>query len=259
MEQLTHFDEGSGPAIVFLHGFTLDRTMWDEQRTELRSVYRVVAVDLPGHGGSSAILGTRSPAQDTLRVLDAGRIEHAVIVGSSLGGAVAIDIALERPSLVKSLVLLDPVLLGTGGPNPEQVGLAELAQRGELEEARARWLERQAFQATRENPHARERLYTMVAGYQGGHWLGRVRDQWLHAPHTTRLSTLSMPVHVIVGARSGDRGVAMARDMARLCSRARLTLLDDVGHLVAIEAPDRLTRLLRERMDSGAAACAGQP
>jgi 3-oxoadipate enol-lactonase len=249
MEQLHHLDEGEGRAIVFLHGFTLDHTMWTEQRTALRDEYRVITIDLPGHGESAAIIGPRSPTDETLRVVDALGIEQAVFVGSSLGGTVAIDLAIERPTLVQTLVLLDPVLLARdGGPSPEQAALADLAQRGDVAEARALWLARDPFQATRANPRAAARLRAMLAGYQAGHWLGRVRDLWLHAPHSERLPALQMPVVVAAGAEGGVRGVAMAREIARLCPLSRFELLESVGHLVALEAPDRLTRLLRDAL-----------
>jgi pimeloyl-ACP methyl ester carboxylesterase len=248
-EHLGHLDEGEGPVVVFLHGFTLDRTMWNEQVLALRSRYRVLAIDLPGHGSSKAVAGARSSARDTLELLDALCIERAIIIGSSLGGTVALDLAIERPALVQALVLLDPILLATGGgPSPEQAALVDLAQRGDLEGARARWLGREPFKATRENAPAALRLVAMVGTYQGGHWLGDVRDQWLHAPHNERLAELKMPIVVAAGAGGGPRGAAMAREIARLCPRSRFELLEHVGHLVAIEDPDRLTRLLWEAL-----------
>jgi pimeloyl-ACP methyl ester carboxylesterase len=247
MQRLVEYlDEGSGPAIVLLHGFSLDRTMWDEQRLALCTSHRVLAIDLPGHGASASMVGEHSPAREVLRCLDAVGIERAVVVGSSLGGSVAIDLALERPSVVRSVVLLDPILFGaTTGPNPEQAALAEMAQAGDLEQARARWLARPSFEATLQNPRAAALLRAMLARYEGGHWLGRVRDEWLHAPHTERIPCIALPVSVVVGARGGPRGVAMARETARLWPGARLEVLDDTGHLVALESPDYLSQFLR--------------
>jgi pimeloyl-ACP methyl ester carboxylesterase len=98
---LAHIDQGSGPSIVFLHGFTLDRTMWTDACTLLRAEHRVLAFDLPGHGSSGA-LGEVSPAREVLTSMEALSTMGAVVVGSSLGAAVAIDLALERPSMIRA-------------------------------------------------------------------------------------------------------------------------------------------------------------
>lgn len=72
----------------------------------------------------------------------------------------------------------------------------------------------------------------------------------MHAPHSERLGELAMPVVVAAGQRGGPRGVGMAQDIARRCQNARFVLMDGVGHLVSIEAPDRLMHLLREVLSS---------
>jgi pimeloyl-ACP methyl ester carboxylesterase len=248
---LGYLDVGSGAAIVFLHGFTLDRTMWDEQRVALCQDYRTLAFDLPGHGTSADLSGDLSPGLEVLRCLDNAGVKRAGFIGSSLGCAVAIDIALERPSVVEALVLLDPILLGTPAANPEQAAIAELARQGNLEGARARWLDRPSFQATLHDEQAARRLRSMIARYPGGHWLGQVRDVWLHAPHTEKLPGIRHPVNVIAGARGGTRGVEMAREIARLCPHTQLEVVAEVGHLVALEAPGFLTRFLRRVLGLG--------
>jgi pimeloyl-ACP methyl ester carboxylesterase len=248
---LGHLDVGSRDsraAIVFLHGFTLDRTMWADQIAALSVHHRVLALDLPGHGASIDTCGEVSSALEVLRCLDAVGVDRAVFVGSSLGATVAIDAALERVSLVERLVLLDPVLLGAPTANLEQATLAELAQAGDLQAARARWLDRPSFQETLRHEAAARRLREMVSRYRGGHWLGHVREAWLHAPHTGKLPGIGCPMTVIVGARGGPRGTEMACEVARQSPLSRLEILDDVGHLVALERPEYLTRRLMEEL-----------
>lgn len=81
-------------ALLFLHGGLADHSFWDGQMAAFRDRFRVVAPDLAGHGQSGrnrAKWGIAAFAQDALAVLDAERIERVILVGNSLGGAVAIE------------------------------------------------------------------------------------------------------------------------------------------------------------------------
>ena len=106
----------SAPSIVFVHGTRLSRAVWRAQMDELRDAYRVVALDLPGHGVLAERTFTVTAAADEVaRVIDAAAGGRAVVVGLSLGGYVAMDLAARRPELVRGLVL--------SGATAEPVGL----------------------------------------------------------------------------------------------------------------------------------------
>jgi pimeloyl-ACP methyl ester carboxylesterase len=91
-------------AIVFLHGTRLTRSMWRPQRP-LASTYQLVMADLPGHGSLSGVPFTLASASRHVgRIIDAGG-GRAVVVGQSLGGYVAMDLAARRPDQVGGLVL----------------------------------------------------------------------------------------------------------------------------------------------------------
>ena len=105
-----------GPSIVFVHGTRLSRTMWRAQMDDLRDTYRVVALDLPGHGHRADRPFTLTAASDELALaIEEAAGGHAVVVGLSLGGYVAMDLAARRPELVRGLVL--------SGATAEPVGL----------------------------------------------------------------------------------------------------------------------------------------
>lgn len=105
-----------GPPIVFVHGTRLSRAMWRAQMDDLRDVYRVVAVDLPGHGALAGRPFTVSAAADHVaRTIEEAAGGQAVVVGLSLGGYVAMEVAARRPELVRGLVL--------SGATAEPVGL----------------------------------------------------------------------------------------------------------------------------------------
>ena len=95
-----------GPPIVFVHGTRLSRSMWRPQMEALRDAYRVIAVDLPGHGALADRPFTVAGASDQVaRVIQEAAGGRAVVVGLSLGGYVAMDLAAGRPGLVRGLVL----------------------------------------------------------------------------------------------------------------------------------------------------------
>jgi pimeloyl-ACP methyl ester carboxylesterase len=113
------FDVGGpldGDPIVFVHGTRLSRTSWSAQLAGLGDRYRVIAMDLPGHGMLSHRPFTLRAAADELeRVIVDAAGGRAVVTGLSLGGYVAMDLAARRPELVRALVL--------SGATQEPIGL----------------------------------------------------------------------------------------------------------------------------------------
>lgn len=114
--RLRHAAGDSGPPIVLVHGFGADRLSWLANTAELGKVGQVYTLDLPGHGGTPlggpADIGTFAAALG--RSIDEAGIAPVHLVGHSLGGALALTLASERPELVRSLALIAPV--GLGGP-----------------------------------------------------------------------------------------------------------------------------------------------
>ncbi|GAB4658947.1 alpha/beta fold hydrolase [Mycobacterium avium] len=100
---------GMGPAVVFSHGFVLDRTMWTQQVEALSDQFRCVVWDERGHGMTEC----KGPftfwdsAQDCLGLLDHLGIESAVLVGMSQGGFLGMRAALAAPDRVAGLIVID--------------------------------------------------------------------------------------------------------------------------------------------------------
>jgi pimeloyl-ACP methyl ester carboxylesterase len=110
---------GSGPPMVFLHGPFVDHTCWDGLFGELARDHRVIAPDLPGFGNSEKPPASRFPYgvnafAEAVTDLYAGlSLGPAVLVGHSLGGAVALTVAARHPELVSRLVLIDALCYGS--------------------------------------------------------------------------------------------------------------------------------------------------
>lgn len=108
-------EHGAGPAVVMIHGLFVDSRSWDGVREQLSSDFRVITPDLPGFGQSEKPAPSRYPygldafaegIADLFAGLEVGR---AALVGSGLGGAVALVLAAHHPELVSRLVLVGPL------------------------------------------------------------------------------------------------------------------------------------------------------
>ena len=102
--------EGSGPAIVMIHGFSAAIDWWDKIAPDLARDHRVVRLDLIGHGGTAAPragYGIERQAALAAAVLDKLGIAKATIIGHSMGGEVAAALTEARPALVERLILID--------------------------------------------------------------------------------------------------------------------------------------------------------
>ena len=139
---------GGGQPIVFVHGTRLSRTMWRAQMDDLRDTYRVVALDLPGHGRLAdrpfTITGAADEVADAIETVAAG---HAVVVGLSLGGYVAMDLAARRPELIRGLVVSGATTEPVGALASPYLALAWVMDRfnGPALEALNAWFFRTRF------------------------------------------------------------------------------------------------------------------
>ena len=102
-------DEGKGYPIVLLHGFLESLSMWNSLAAVLQKEYRVVRIDLPGHGKSKSLDSEPSidqMANAVFRLLDNLLIKDAIIIGHSMGGYVGLALVENHPELINSLILL---------------------------------------------------------------------------------------------------------------------------------------------------------
>jgi len=109
--ELAYEERGSGPVLLFIHGFPFDRTMWIAQLAGLAKIRTAVAVDLRGHGLSDVMTGGDFSmdlfADDVAKTLDAIGAEKADIAGLSMGGYVLFSFWRRHPERARSLIFID--------------------------------------------------------------------------------------------------------------------------------------------------------
>ena len=252
---------GSGSPIALLHGLGGAASNWVELAPELARDHRIVALDLPGHGGSSPLpaLPNLEPFADRLGlVLEREGAAPAVVVGHSLGCLVGLRLAIRRPELVRGLVLFAAAGIGSTTRRARYaLALSSLVQPGRLI---APFRERIARSA-------------LLRAIVWGPWatpdgtvvspsatLGLLEGPALHSDFTSAAATLveddprvdlervACPCMFVWGARDPQVPVYDAFEYARRL-RAPLRTVAAAGHLVIVERPDACLDAIRGFLD----------
>lgn len=230
---------GAGEPVVFIHGFSLDRRMWDDQFDVFVQLYRVLRYDVRGFGRSS--LPTTAPysqTDDLLALLNHFQLAPAHIIGLSMGGGIALDFALVHPEATRSLTLVDAAMGGFAWT--KDWGLpATLAHLDGVETAKRAWLADELFAPANEQPIVVARLAQMVADYSGYHWLNRDPGRWADLPANRPLEQVRVPTLVLIGERDVPDFQRIAETIAARAPSARLVTLPGVGHMSNMEAPEK--------------------
>jgi pimeloyl-ACP methyl ester carboxylesterase len=261
--RIHYLDDGSGIPALMIHGHTVDLRMWDDLLPMLRAVgLRPIRYDLRGHGKS------RRPdtgyhwshhAADAVAVLDAVGVERAAVIGTSIGGGIALELALTEPERVDRLVLMSPVMPDRPFEEVFFDNLRRVASVIRSDGVRAAmagpWMESPLWGGSLEVPGVRERLEALVSDFPGAEYLATARDHvdrgW-RVPE--RLSEIASPTLILVGSNELPSFYEYAREAADGISGARLELLEGCGHMLALEAAGRVAPLIVEHLlaDSGA-------
>lgn len=247
--QLYYEVAGSGDPVVFIHGFGLDRRVWDDQVAALAQGWQVVRYDERGFGQSTVPTQARYAHADDLKcLLDHLGIARACIVGLSMGGGIAVNFALSWPGMVRALVLIDPALIGYRWSDEWrsmwQAIEAEGAQNGAAA-ANERWFQHPLFAPAREMPETAARLKQMITDYSGWHWINRDRQRRIDPPDMLRLDQIAVPTRILIGARDLPDFHAIARTLQAHIPNAQTVVMPRAGHLANLEAPDPVNRQIQ--------------
>ena len=252
--RLYYEEAGTGDAVILLHGFSLDARCWDGQFEPLARHYRVVRYDIRGFGRSSLPHGAPySHAGDLGELLNRLGAETPVLIGLSMGGAIAVDFALTHPLSVRALVLVGSTLGGYRWSDEESSFYREVIRRARedgIELGRQHWLRDPLFAAPMEQPEAAAMLTEMIAGYSGWHWLNRDPEQSPEPRAIQRLGEIPVPALVVVGEHDIPDIQGMARALAGGISGARESVIGGAGHLSCMEAPLELNRVVLEFLEN---------
>lgn len=225
---------------MLLHGLADSHDLWRHQRAVLAKRHDVVAIDLPGHGGSPAIVGPISLAAMADAVaasIDQLGVRRPVVVGLSMGGGVAQALAIGRPDLVGALVLVSTSSEFPPATRDRFLRRAERAERegmaAVVDETVLRWFT-VSFMAEHPEEVARTRATVLATDPASFAAASRANaDRRL----TSGLSSIACPVLFVGGAQDPadpERALAIYR---RELPALRWQIVPDASHLVPVERP----------------------
>lgn len=229
---------GKGPAIVFLHGWTLDRRLWQPQFDALADRYQLVALDRRGFGQSSAPPNRSLEGEDLERVAEALDLGPLVLVGMSQAGSTAIRFALDHPDRVRALVLQGISLAGVSDLPNASDGIplsdyAALVRGGRLAEMKKAWAEHPLMRA--ESAQGQRLAEAMLADYDGRDLLAQPSGPSATLDDVRRLS---MPILAITGEHDTPWRRAIVQRIGRSARTGEARLLANAGHLANVCAAD---------------------
>lgn len=244
------------PAVLFLHGFLGDLHEWDFLVPSLISTRRCVTVDLPGHGDTHFVnqadrCDMKAVAQDLWRLLDRLNVRGCSIVGYSMGGRLALCMALMHPERVDRLVLES----ASPGLRTEEERVARRTQDDALSERLVTedfdtflrwWYDQPLFASLHQRPGAVEHLLAQrhandpnaLADANRVLGLGRQPSLW------KAWATNQIPTLLIVGDQDA-RFLDVARAMAAQCPASHLHVVPGCGHNVHYEEPGTYSEVLK--------------
>ncbi|MGG8406697.1 alpha/beta fold hydrolase [Streptomyces sp. 12297] len=251
---------GSGPTVLWVHGYTMDATLW-RPLWRLLPGLRHVGVDLPGHGGSEALRPGVTMPELAARIAGLARAEGARRwVGLSFGSTVALEAALAYPDEVERLVVGAPTPAG-GPPDPaarkryiELLMLRRMRGAEAAEQLADLWMTAppDIFRGTEAHPVLRAELRSVVARHS---WAelddGSMAGLGARVHSGEELARIT--AHVL--AVTGSDDMPVFHDNAALLSgvvpQCRTFVVPDAGHLPFLEQPWTVAPLLREHLLAG--------
>lgn len=231
------------PPLLLLHSIGTTLHVWDGQIPLLARSFRVIRIDLRGHGLTSVTPGPYSIeglARDALGVLDALGIERAHVGGISLGGVIAQSIAAQAPERVTSLILCDTALaLPPASLWTDRAALVRSEGMAAIADAvLVRWVTPGFMDAPETDGLRAMLLRTSPEGYAGA------AEALATADMTASTRTLTMPALILVGDQDPATPVAAAEAIQAAIAGSRLVVLPALSHIPTVENPDLVAEVM---------------
>jgi pimeloyl-ACP methyl ester carboxylesterase len=240
---------GSGPVLLMLHGWTLDRRSFAAQ-APLAERFRLVTFDRRGCGESSAeprLAAEIGDLRAVIEALDAGPVH---LLGVSQGARLALRFAVAEPARLRSLTVQGVVLDGFAAADDDAPLPLEhyrrLVQDGHIEQMRREWLQHPMMNSEDLAPEQRRQLDAMVDGYSGADLLDPLALAAEATATPEALGALELPILIITGERESRGRRAHATELALRAPGAREAVLAGCGHLSNLGCAEAYNRVLRE-------------
>jgi 3-oxoadipate enol-lactonase len=244
-----HYDEqGSGHALVMVHGFSLDTRMWDSQIAAFAPHFKVIRYDIRGHGKSTPPSTEGFYHADDLKgLLDYLGVTKAHIMGLSLGGAIATEFVLAYPNRATALIAVDPVLWNHPLSPEHAASLGKIWDVGAalgVEAAKALWLAHPMFAPALQRPLVAAPLTEIITDYSGWHWTHHDPGLLPDPPASEHLGEIAVPTLAVIGELDIPDFHTITDILAERIPGARKVVLPYAGHMSNMEEPDSFNKIV---------------
>ncbi|UFS72610.1 alpha/beta hydrolase [Geomonas sp. RF6] len=254
--KIAYDDRGAGPAVLLIHGFPLNRTMWQPQLEALsRAGYRVIAPDLRGFGESDAPEGGYSMdrfADDLVALLDALKIERAVVAGMSMGGYILLNL-LERyqERVAAAAFIVTRSTAEDEAGRARRTALAAEAERLGVNPIIKIFAELLfAPDTIQTNPQLVAQVTAWMRGTSPKGLAGGLLSMRDRKDYTPLLPTFHPPALVVTGAEDRAGAPEAAELFAKGLRRCTSRVIPRAGHMANLEQPEEFNAALVEFLHS---------
>jgi len=246
---IAYHDQGKGFPIVFLHAFPLNQTMWAQQEAALSSNFRVITIDLRGHGESDAPLWRYTldqAAGDVCALLDHLSIPQALFVGLSMGGYILFTFYRKYADRVRGMVLADTRAQADTPEGKEgRFQMAQIAYKQGPSAIADIMIPKSLSPATiRTRPELVHQVRTMIEGNQMSGIAGDLMAMAERPDSVPLLKQIACPTQIIVGELDQATPPADAKLMAEQIPNARLAIIPNAAHLANLEQPELFSAIV---------------
>jgi pimeloyl-ACP methyl ester carboxylesterase len=240
-KNLFYTDQGEGKVIVLLHGFTESQKIWKNFVTKLSKKYRVITMDLPGHGKSESLgaVHTMELMADALSaLLKKLRAGKCLLVGHSMGGYVVQAFAEKYPGRLKGICLFHSHCFADNSAERENRNRTISIVSQDKFSYVAQFIP-SLFPVEVHKKHAKaiQGLIRQAAKMDGNGVVAALEGMKIRKDQSELLKSLDIPVLFILGLKDTRVPAARIQEMISLPAVSRILLLRDCGHMGYIEAP----------------------
>lgn len=241
---------GHGQPLFLIHGVGMQSAAWEPQIENLSNDFRVIAPDMPGHGGSDPIAtGSKLPDYvEWLRHIVASLgIESANIAGHSMGALIALGFAVEHPDQTKRVALLNGVYKRAPAARKAVADRAKEIQEGgtDLTTPLNRW-----FGDSMTDPAVRALVTEWLTSVdRKGYGTAYVAFAQGDATYADRIGKITCPFLALTGSGDPNSTPEMSTAMAEAARQGRAVTIEGHRHMVNLTAPDEVTAQLRAWLD----------
>ncbi|WP_438397278.1 alpha/beta fold hydrolase [Caballeronia sp. DA-9] len=247
-----YFDQGAGEPLLLIHGVGMQAQAWYPQIDALSRDFRVIAVDMPGHGQSAALDAEAELPQFVqwavafIEALDMGPVN---VAGHSMGSLIAAGVAVTRPDLVKRVAVLNGVYRRNDTARQAVLQRAAELRSGaiDIDTPLRRWFNEDEAQ--------------QVAARRVESWLRSVDLQGYATAYTAFAKgdetyadgwrLIACPALVLTGSDDPNSTPLMAKQMAQAARNAKVVVIENERHMVNLTAPDKVNRALQNWLRVG--------